>query len=167
MYLPALRPQISQGDIFDNLPVARVKYPETVPVLKEIRGMLVTHDCEFDKKNSIYVLVTEVRLLKEVDTSSRGNIKNFKTLNTFFLVATDNIDESYLDFRRTFQIEKGFLLDRSAKSLRVKSLTDEARAALQRQLAIFFGHERRLHANGVRESSGAPAYDFSLKVSKE
>jgi hypothetical protein len=86
MYLPALRPQISQGDIFDNLPVARVKYPETVPVLKEIRGMLITHDCEFDKKSSIYVMLTEVRLLKEIESSSRGNIKNFKTLNTFFLL---------------------------------------------------------------------------------
>lgn len=167
MYLPALRLQISQGDIFNNLPVARVKYPEVVPILKEIKGMLITHDCEFDKKSSTYVLVTEVRPLKEVDSSSRGNIKNFKTLNTFFLAAADNIDESYLDFRRIYQIEKSFLFDRSAQSLRVRSLTDEARAALQRQLAIFFGHERRLHANGVRESNSAPAYDFSFKVSKE
>lgn len=141
-YLPVHRPQISQGDIFANIPVARVKFPEAIPILKEIDGLLLTHDCEFDKPLSSYVMITEIRTLDELNPTSRGNVRNLKTLNTFYLPSTDTVPESYLDFRRTYQVDKAFLFDRLSKSLRLRSLTDEARTALQRQIAIFFGHER-------------------------
>ena len=139
-----MRSEISQGDIFDKLPVARVKYPESLPILKEIRGMLITRDCEFDKKGSIYVMVTEVRLLKEVNNDSKRNIRDRKTVNTFFIPAEEGFEEAYLDFRRTYQLEKAFLFDRKDKGFRLKSLDNEARLALQRQLAIFFGYKRTL-----------------------
>jgi hypothetical protein len=160
-YLIDPRPQISQGDIFGSIPVARVKFPEGVPVLKEIQGMLITHDCEFDKPNTVYVLVSEVCPLSELKPESRGNIKNFKTLNTFYLPQTEGISESYIDFRRTYQVDKSCLIDRLSKSLRLKSVTDEARMALQRQLAIFFGHDRNMgKAPAVLADSGAQ-YGYS------
>lgn len=164
IYLIEQRKQISQGDIFSNIPVARVKFPEGIPILKEIQGMLVTHDCEFDKPNSIYVLISECRPLSELKPESQGNIKNLKTLNTFYLPQTEGIIESYIDFRRTYQVDKSFLFERvSSKSLRLKSLTDEARTALQRQLAIFFGHDRSVGKVSTVADSG----DFQYGSSKE
>jgi hypothetical protein len=161
-YLPTQRTQVSQGDIFSNIPVAKVKFPEAIPVLKEIEGLLLTHDCEFDKPSSLYVMLTEIRPLNELNTTSQGNVKNYKTLNTFYLPPTDTMPESYIDFRRTYQVDKAFLFDRLAKSLRLKSVTDGTRTALQRQIAIFFGHERgrseKVAVNVVADSANPTDY---------
>ena len=144
MFADELREQISQGDIFDKIPVALVKFPEAIPIVKEIKAMLVTHDCEFDKDSCIYVMVTEIRPLREVNRNSQGNIRDFKTLNTFYIQACDVLEESYLDFRRTYQVQKDFLFDRKDKGFRIVSLGDETRLALQRQLSIFFGYKREV-----------------------
>ena len=161
LYLAEQRHQISQGDIFGNIPVVRVKFPEGVPILKEIRAMLITHDCEFDKPHAAYVLISEVRPLSELKPESIGNIKNFKTLNTFYLPQTDGVTESYIDFRRTYQVDKSCLYDRLSKSLRFKSLTDEARMALQRQLAIFFGYDRARKMPMIADSGSEHQYGYS------
>lgn len=143
-YLPNLREEISQGDIISNIPISRVRFPDAVPVIREILGILLTSDCEFDKPNSKYALIAEIRPLSEVSPNSHGNIKNFKTLNAFYIPSIGSISESYVDFRRTYQVDKEFVLDRAAKSLRVKSITEEGRLALQRQIAIFYGYDRKM-----------------------
>jgi len=146
MYDTDLRSEVSQGDIFQSIRVVRIKYPEMIPVVKDIQGILLTDDCEYDKKRSVYVLVCEVRLLAEVSPGSAGNIKNYKTLNTFYLEGNEKFKDSYLDLSLTYQVEKQFLIDLANKGLRIKSLSDTTRSALQRQISIYFGYKRNPEA---------------------
>ncbi len=70
MYLPYLREEVSQGDIFGGL-AYRYVYQEPLapePQIRSriIRAMLLTYDCEYDKPEAAYVYMGEVRPLERV-----------------------------------------------------------------------------------------------------
>ena len=145
MFLPTLREEISQGDVFDGL-VYRYVYDEPSapePVLRSrvIRAMLITADCEFDKPGSAYVYLGEVRPLSEISPGTRGNVRSRRVFYTFPLDLNDALpEESYVDFRRILRFDKGRV--GLADPTRLLSLTDVARMALQEQIALFFGLAR-------------------------
>src|ERR1700722_1974979 len=89
MYLPELRQEISQGDLFDNvslLAVAEASGNHHLTVhLREGRAILLTHDCEFDKPGNPWVLVAEVCPLSEIPSGNQGHIRQYRTRNTFYL----------------------------------------------------------------------------------
>lgn len=145
MYTPELRSEVSQGDIFDMAPLITISEEEnSLSVsLREGRAILLTHDCEYDKPNNPWVLVAEVRVLTEIPTSSQGHIRHYQTRNTFYLENLDtNLPESYVDFRRLTRLPRRVMSSLTAEGKRIASLNDEARLALQRQVAIFFGFGR-------------------------
>lgn len=147
MYERELRAEVSQGDILDQVPIPYVslgsgaEQPSTRIVLARV--MLLTHDCEYDKPNNDYVIVAAIRPLAEVATGSQGNVRQRKTRNTFYLEALPmKVEESFVDFRRIDRIGKSVIKPLADSGRRIASITDDARAALQWQLAVFFGHGR-------------------------
>jgi len=104
---------------------------------------MLTHDCDYDKKSSNYVIFAEIRPLSEVDKGSQGNIRTFRTRHTFYLTEIpDVMEESYVDLRRIDRVHKPVVTHKATNSERIASLTDEAREALQGHIALFFGIER-------------------------
>ncbi len=99
--------------------------------------MALNRDCDFDK--SEWVIVAEVRPLDEIEANSQGNIRGLKTRNTFYLPANGSMPESFVDFRRIDRLAKELILIFDATERRLSSLNDEAREALQWQIALFFG----------------------------
>ncbi len=145
MYLLERRGEVSQGDVFDDIPFPVVELAEVATVyatVRPVRALLVSHDCEYDKPNNPYVTVAEVRPMAEVDRGSQGNIRSFRVRSTFHLQEHPELPESYVDLRRMASIDKRILADRAAAGKKLVSLSDDARLALQRQIAIFFGVER-------------------------
>lgn len=147
MYTPELRLEVSQGDVFEVVPLVVIsEEPEGHNLnvsLREGRAILLTHDCEFDKPNNPWVLVAEVRDLAEISAGSQGHIRQYQTRNTFYLERIgETMPEAYVDFRRLTRLPKRVLTSLTEEGKRVASLNDEARVALQRQVAIFFGYGR-------------------------
>jgi hypothetical protein len=147
MYLPESRREVSQGDVFDHVALLSVTEPigngELNVQLREGQAILLTHDCEYDKPSNLWVLVAEIRLISEIPTGNQGHIRQYRTRNTFYLESfTDRLPESYVDFRRLTQLPKSVVASLVGSNNRLASLTDEARLALQRQIAIFFGYGR-------------------------
>ena len=143
MYLPQLRGEVSQGDIFDSLPTVYIQGVGLRPKMRSMRAILLTHDCEYDKPKTTTVLIAEVWPLTDVDPGSRGYIVQNRVLAAFFLEAfADVLPESYVDFRSISRLEKGIVEAQSTEGKRLASLTVEARLALQRQLALFLGLDR-------------------------
>lgn len=143
MYLPTLRGEVSQGDIFDSLPTVYVQRVGLQPKLGYARSILLTHDCEYDKPRTETVLIAEVWPLAEVNKGSQGYIRQNRVLGAFYLEAYRNVlAESYVDLRNVSRIEKTITETSNQAGSRLLSLTDEVRMALQRQIALFFGVDR-------------------------
>ena len=132
MYEPQLRLEISQGDIFDAVPIPYVsQHPETgtfVTEVRLVRAMMLTHDCEFDKPQNGWVIMAEVRPLAEIAQGSHGHIRAYKAFNTFYLAEHHaSITESYVNFRSIDRLNKSML----GQMPKIASLTDKARLSLQ------------------------------------
>lgn len=144
MYLPELRSEISQGDIFDAVPLPYLDISENpnapVPKFDPVRVILLSHDCEYDKPKTRAPLVAQIRLLTEVSQDSYGYLRNNKVISAFYLPALGNVmDESFVDFSRIVPVPKTILQLGSENKNRLASLTDEARAILQDRIGLFFG----------------------------
>lgn len=61
MYLFQLNEYVSQGDIFDDVPIACVRNESPtraeVTDIKRVRMILLSHDCEYDKPSAHSVIV--------------------------------------------------------------------------------------------------------------
>ena len=103
----------------------------------------MTQDCEYDKPANRWVLVAEVCSLAEIPSGSQGHIRQYRTRNTFYLEPLEpSLPEFSINFRRLSPLPKSALSSQLRVSNRLISLNDEARLALQRQIAIFFGYGR-------------------------
>jgi len=148
LYQEELRDQVSQGDVFDEIPVPYVRisldtFEAEDTEVRLVRAIMLTHDCEFDKPRNTHAYVAEVRPLNGIDPGSQGNVRQYRTINAFFLEARDGtMEESYVDFRCMFRVPEQVLKVRTDEGRRLVSLTDDGRLALQRQIALFFGHSR-------------------------
>ncbi len=147
MYLSSLRADVSQGDLFDTL-VYRYVYqrsdaPEPEIMAREIKAILLTADCEYDKPAASFVYVGEVRPMSEISPSTVGNVRARKTYYTFPLAAHGAVlEESYVDFRRILRFDKKLIAASASEGHRVLALDETARLAMQEQLSLFFGLER-------------------------
>ena len=141
MYLE-LRGEVSQGDIFDSLPISYVRQDPRQPGLLNISAMLITYDCEYDKLSTKLVLVAGVFPLAEVPADRRGNVRKNKIFSTFYLEASGSADEAFVDFRYIGLLEKVIVAQEAEAGSRRTSLSDEAQLALQEQLSAFFGYGR-------------------------
>jgi hypothetical protein len=143
MYLPELRGEVSQGDVFDSLPIVYARQEARGPAVLDTAAILVTYDCEYDKPSTKLVMVAGVFPLAEVPADRRGNVRKNKIFSTFYLEATDFQEESFVDFRYMGLLEKAVVASEAQSGRRSISLSDEAQLAFQEQLSAFFGYGRR------------------------
>ena len=136
MYLDELRGEVSQGDVFDSLPLACARHPASgLPAVEEARALLLTYDCEYDKPSTRSVMVAAVFPLAAVPVERRGNVRNNRVFSTFYLLPHADFDEAFVDFRHIGQIEKTIVAERAGDGKRLASLSAEAQLALQEQLS--------------------------------
>jgi len=140
MYLQELRGEVSQGDIFDDLPIVYATRGSQRFASTAMRSLLVTYDCEYDKPSTRLVMAAGIFSLADVPADRRGNVRRDKVFSTFSLEATAAFDEAFADFRCAGLLEKAIVATRA--ETRLFSLGDAARLALQEQLSSFFGHGR-------------------------
>ena len=143
MYLNEIRGEVSQGDVFDSLPLAYVSQESAHQVLSEnARAIVLTYDCEYDKPSTRFVMIAGVFPLAGVPTDRQGNIRRNRIFSTFYLSASTRFDESYVDFRYMGRLDKRLVAAQAQAGTRLLSLDDEAQLALQEQLSAFFGYGR-------------------------
>jgi hypothetical protein len=140
MYLDTVRAEVSQGDIFGRLPLASAEGGGAA--LRLACVMLLTQDCEYDKPSTVSVLVAEILPLSGVAAGSQGNVRRNRVASAFYLSPHAILPESYVDIRAVGRVEKSLVAAEAEGGSRLLSLTEEARLALQRQVAGFFGYDR-------------------------
>lgn len=134
--------EVSQGDIFDSLPFAPVADGQGLGEVRRVPAILLTQDCEYDKPSTVSVLIAEVMLLSGVASGSQGNVRRNRVASAFYLPPHADLPESFVDFRTIGRVTKSLTAEEAQSGRRLASLTEEARLALQRHLAGFFGYDR-------------------------
>lgn len=142
MYLEELSSEVSQGDIFEGLPLAPAAGGQGTVEVRRVRAILLTQDCEYDKPSTAAVLIAEVLPLSAVASGSQGNVRRNRVASAFYLPSHTHLPESYVDLRTIGRVSKSFVAVEAQTENRLLSLTEEARLALQRQIAGFFGYDR-------------------------
>lgn len=148
-YENSIRPEISQGDIFLGLIFAEWKLTqENTPVLvnaPKYPGMLLTHDCEYDKPTSQFVLIARILPLSGVSIDTQGNIRKNRIVASFYLPAQEQADfpECYVDLRQMERVTKRSIQAVEHEGQRILSLTEDSRELLQYSIAAFFGVDRQ------------------------
>jgi len=137
-----LRGEVSQGDVFESLPIVHVRQEFRRLAVITTAAMLITYDCEYDKPSTKLVSAAGVFPLVDVPADRRGNVRKNKVFSTFYLAATDRLEESFVDFRYAGLLEKALVADEAQAGHRTTSLNDQAQLALQEQLSAFFGYGR-------------------------
>ena len=102
-YCPTLRDEVSQGDLFGDVPFLGLDTQQAAPAPRLDRhpGMLLSHDCEYDKPRVHFVLVARVRPLAHLDLGSRGNVRGYQTRATFYLPeGPAGFPEAFVDFEQ-------------------------------------------------------------------
>ncbi len=128
MYLKELRPQLSQGDVFTQVSLI----DSAVPLLpsKTHNVIVLSHTCEIAKPSNSIILVCAIRALTEVDPGQRGHIQRNRVFNTMYLEPIGVLQESFVDFRYIFRINKIFLEQYAQQGFKIASLNEEAQLAL-------------------------------------
>jgi hypothetical protein len=139
MWEPSLREVVSQGDIFRTITLARIETVTTPPEVIHGSGILLSHDCGYDKPRVQWVLVTWDRSLTDVAPGSQGNVRAGRVRNCFYLSPLEpHLPESLVDFEHIVPVSKPEIARLSRDGHRIASLTDAARLALQQRLHVFF-----------------------------
>ena len=140
MYLEKLSGEISQGDIFERLPFAPVADGQGPGEVRLVSAILLTQDCEYDKPSTTSILIAEVLPLSVIASGSQGNVRKNRVASAFYLPPHASLPESYVDSRTISRVTKSLIAEAQDEN-RLLSLTEEARLALQRQIAGFFGYD--------------------------
>lgn len=142
MYRDELSTEVSQGDIFLNLPLASAAEGQEQPSVQRVPAILLTQDCEYDKPSTVFVLIAAILPLSGVASGSQGNVRRNRVASAFYLPPHPLLLESYVDIRAIGRVAKSLLAAEADLGNRLLSLSEDARLALQRQIAGFFGYDR-------------------------
>ncbi|MGI4789110.1 MAG: hypothetical protein ACRYFS_09695 [Janthinobacterium lividum] len=142
MYLEEVSIEVSQGDVFVSLPLVSAADGSGQTLIQRVHVILLTQDCEYDKPSTVSVLVAAVLPLSGVASGSQGNVRKNRVASAFYLPPHPLLPESYVDIRAIGRVAKILIAAEANNAGRMLSLTEEARLALQRQIAGFFGYDR-------------------------
>jgi hypothetical protein len=146
MYVDSLWPDVTQGDVFIDLLYKFVytdESGESIIESRPISAVLITSSCQYDKPDSAWVYIAEIRPLNELSIANQGHVKSRRLNRAFFLEQSPSgLSASYIDFRRIYRFSKAYIALKASNGKRILSLTDEAQLALQHQLSLFFGLPR-------------------------
>lgn len=145
VFLDTVRTEISQGDVFEDIEFVRGTSGD---------GVLLSHDCEYDKPSVSDVLVARAFSRDAVSSGSWGPIAAGQAYNAIHLPPVAGRPESYINLRYIYRVPKVNLIEADAGGRRVASMTDSGRYALITYLFRFF--TRRLPEDSSdSEASGA------------
>ena len=142
MYQNELSTEVSQGDIFTALPLVSAADTQEQVQIQRVPAILLTQDCEYDKPSTVSVLIAAILPLSGVAAGSQGNVRKNRVASAFYLPSHSLLPESYVDIRVIGRISKNLIVAEAQVENRLLSLSEEARLALQRQIAGFFGYDR-------------------------
>jgi hypothetical protein len=160
MYASVVPDQLSQGDIISKVLLLDSAVPDAPS--KERDVIILSHDCEIDKRSSKVVLVAGVVLLSEIEQISpgiSGDIRMGRIYNVMYLAPHAELKESCVDFRYIFRVAKQSLIEKLGQGARVISLSEEGKQAL----CVFF--ERYLFRN-VSSEVALPSSDGEQQSSQ-
>jgi hypothetical protein len=132
MYESELRDEVSQGDIFTDVPFVQADQ------VRVRTAILLSHDCVYDKPQVEFVLMAWVRPLDDVAPGNRGNIRTGKVKSAFYLPARAPLDESFADLYQLASVRKDSIRELDRDGSRVISLTEGAREALRYRIHLSF-----------------------------
>jgi hypothetical protein len=118
--------------VYNRVEDGQLREQAAVTFLDITYGMLLTHDCEFDK-GAKYVILGLLKLLSLIPVDQQANVRNNRSFRYFYIPKFDDIGEYYLDLRRISTVSRQFV----SYEARVASLSDVARDALMAQLVLF------------------------------
>lgn len=139
MFLPALRGEISQGDIFEGVDIAEVLDGREDGYQGSV--ILLSHDCEFDKPNVDYVLVARVLPLDSTSSAAWGAIRTGQALNAIHLPGVGHHPERFINLRFIHRLPKAVLIEAGVVGRRSISMSDDGRAALVAYIFRFFARQ--------------------------
>ena len=129
VFLDTVRTEISQGDVFEDIEFVRGTRGD---------GVLLIHDCEYDKPSVEDVLVARTFSRDVVPRGSWGPIAAGNAYNAIHLPPVAGHPESYINLRHIYRVPKANLIEADASGRRVASMTDSGRDALITYLFRFF-----------------------------
>lgn len=138
MFSQAVRPEISQGDVFTGMDVFEVLGGRE----ERYEGALIllSHDCEFDKQHE-FALVARVLPLDSAPRSSWPQIRRGEALNAIHLPGVGDQPESFVNLRYIHRFPKGDLRQADLAGRRVASMTDDGRSAFVGYVYRFLARE--------------------------
>jgi hypothetical protein len=142
MFCDTLREEVSQGDIFLDVTFARLDATGDAVTITTSRhiGILLTHDCEYDKKRVDFVLLARVRPLADLGADSQGNVRAGKVASALHLPERGpDFPEAFVDLYHIVPVRKAEVARLAEASQRIISLSDDGRGLLQRWISLFFG----------------------------
>lgn len=135
MYALEVPAKLSQGDIITKVSLLDSALPDAPPVERTV--IVLSHDCEIDKRSNEVIIVAAVRLMSEVEQHKPGiknDIQRGRVRSVMYLAPQGQLEESCVDFRYIFRVTKHYLEECLQKGLRIVSLNEEGKQAL----CVFF-----------------------------
>lgn len=138
MYAAPPRKQLSQGDIFQAVPITEMSGTS----VSEWRGRIIvlSHDCEIAKPSCTAPLVARLRESHEFPLDKWGLIRENRLYNGMHLERDNSLAEGFVDFRFIHRA-RCEVLDACRK---IASLDDNGRDALTYFLWRFFSRSQAL-----------------------
>jgi hypothetical protein len=151
LFLPTLAPEISQGDVFERVMIVD---PLEGPQPRVARVVLLTNDCDIEKKSHRIVHVVELRELASLTgpaASIAGDIRKDRVPSALLVEARVPLPDSFVDFRTITRLPQTAIAE--AHDRRILSMSGDGRVALFHRLYTYF---RRVQEPRVPGSTRAP-----------
>lgn len=128
------RKEISQGDIFDNVPHLYLGAGANSPMTVNAKGILLTHDCQVDKDAVLRWAICPITPMHKLPKGQHGDTMRNRVFSRFFLPKHGSLTEdSFVDFDNISTIDREII---KAAERRL-SLTDDGRRGLYAQFIRF------------------------------
>ena len=150
MYTAAPRGELTQGDIFADVPIREISGEYE----REWSGRVIvlSHSCEIRKKHCTAPLVAAIQEEAEVSPDWWGHAKAHRLANAMYLPPGENLAAGLVDFRFIHRVRKEVLV----QAQKVASLTEEAQEGLTYYLTRFFARRELPAAEEAAEETGGP-----------
>jgi hypothetical protein len=144
MYIAPL-PYLSQGDILRSIDVHE---PMLKPEVQTIDAIVLSHDCDIDKRDGGVCLVARIKPVDGERPDFQARIRTGRVANTLYLPATPGLEEGFVDFRYMYRVRYKHIganaFDGAGRRIlgspdpRSHSLSDDGLTVLRGSLGSFF-----------------------------
>lgn len=155
MFAPSLTTELSQGDIVDDIEITEAF--STPPSSLE-RVVVVTNDCDIDKRSQDILLVARVWPIDRVEEQNKGlagSIRKGRVAAAMLLGPHPDLPESFVDFRFLFRVPRDACMEAMNRGRRLASMSEDGRLAVLARLYSYFAR-RNEPGRPVANATTAP-----------